>query len=192
MDPKTEDRPSKAAENTARKMAEETRRATRMASEAGAGAVRAGVELAERNAQTAQDAWQSGTKIAGNLTELSMAQMGRALGMGGDTAEQATEQVSRNMECILQSGVILTDGMRNVSREWMEFAQRGLQHNFDRMEALGRSRSLQEYLAAHSDLVRHNLEEFIHSARRIAEVLLRAAEEAARKVGESPQIYPHV
>jgi len=192
MDPKIEDKPSKAAENAARKMGEETRRATRMASEAGAGAVRASVELTECNAQTMQDVWQSGTKIASNLTELSMAQVGRVLGMGGDTAEQATEQVSRNMECILQSGIVLTDGMRNASRGWMEFAQRGMKHNLDRMEALTRSRSLQEYLAAHSDLVRHNLEEFIHSARRIAELSLRAAEEAARKVGGAPQIYPHV
>ena len=152
--------------------------------------MRAGVELAERNAQTAQDAWQSGAKIASNLTELSMAQIGRALGMGGDTAEQATEQVSRNMECILQSGVILTDGMRNVSREWMEFAQKGMRHTLDRVQALTQSRSPQELMAAQSDLVRHNLEDFVHSTRRIAEISLRTAEEAARKIGESPRLSP--
>jgi phasin family protein len=190
MDPKTEEKPGRTAENAARRMSEETRRATRMASEAGAGAVRASVDVAERNARTMQDALESGTKIASNLAERSVAQMARAFGIGGDTAQQATEQLSHNMECILQSGTILADGMQNVSREWMEFAQKGMRHTLDRVEVLTQSRSPQEFLAAHSDLVRHNLEEFVHSTRRIAEISLRAAEEAARKVGESPQLSP--
>jgi phasin family protein len=161
-----------------------------MASEAGAGAVRTSVKAAERNARAMQDALESGTKIASKLAERSMVQMARTFGIGGDSAQQATEQLSRNMECILQSGTILADGMQNVSREWMEFAQKGMQHTLDRVETLTQSRSPQEFLAAQSDLVRHNLEEFVHSTRRIAEISLQTAEEAARKVGASPQLSP--
>ena len=168
----------------------EARRATQKASEAGAGATRTSVEAAERNARTMQEALESGTKIASNLAERSAAQMARAFGIGGDTAQQATEQLSRNMECILQSGTILADGMQNVSREWMEFAQKGMRHTLDRVQALTQSRSPQELMAAQSDLVRHNLEDFVHSTRRIAEISLRTAEEAARKIGESPRLSP--
>jgi len=161
-----------------------------MASEAGAGAVRASAELAERNARTLQEAWQSGSSIAKNLTDRSMDQIARALGLGGDTVHKSVEQLSHNIECILQSGTILAEGMQNASRQWMEFAQKRVQSNLDQFDALTRTRSPQDFLAVHSDLIRHNLEEFVHSARQIAEISLRAADEAARKLSESPQLAP--
>jgi phasin family protein len=183
---------SHAAEETGRKTMEETRRTmeeasrtARMAAEAGAGAARAGADLLQRNAETIQDAWKSGSKVASQLTERSMEGFARAFGFTGENAGQAAEQSSRNFECIVQSGTIFAGGMHSVSREMLEFAHSRLEQNLRRVDALANCRTPQEMLAAQTDLVRDNIENLVQSTRRIAEISMRTADEAARKISDT-------
>jgi hypothetical protein len=58
--------------------------------------------------------------------------------------------------------------------------QERMQKNLDGMNALVRCRSLPEFLAAQSSLLRDNLELTLANSRRIAELSARVAETAAR------------
>jgi phasin family protein len=167
-----------------RKTMEETSRAARTAAEAGAGAARAGADLLQRNAETMQDAWKSGSKAASRLTERSMEGFARAFGIAGENTGQAAEQSSRNFECIVQSGTIFAGGMNSVSREMLEFAQTRIEQNLRRLETLANCRTPQEMLAAQTDLVRDNLEDLVQSTRRIAEISMQTADEAARRMSD--------
>jgi hypothetical protein len=76
--------------------------------------------MVQRNTETVQQVWESGSKMAGQLTERSMERFARAFGMTGEGAQQATEQSSRNLECIVQSGTIFAGGLQSISREWFD------------------------------------------------------------------------
>jgi phasin family protein len=171
-----------AGQEVARKIAEETSRAARKAADAGAGVARAGADMAQSNAEAMEQVWQSGSEMAAHLTERSMDQLARAFGIGGDRAQNAAQQSARNLESIVQSGTIMAGGLQNVSREWFDFARNRMRENLSHIDALVNSRTPHEFWAAHSNLVRDNLEEFVHSARRTAEISARVAEEAAQKM----------
>jgi phasin family protein len=173
-----------AARKATRKTAEETSRAAQAAADAGAEAARAGADLLQRNAETIQDVWKSGSKVASQLTERSMEGIARAFGITGERAEQAAQQSSRNLECIVQSGTILAGGMQNISREMLEFTRNRMEQNLHRVDALANCRTPQEIFAAQSDLMRDSLEDFVQSTRRISEISMQMADEAARKISD--------
>lgn len=173
-----------ATRETTRKAAEETSRAAHAAADAGAGAARAGADPFQRNAETMQEAWKSGSKVASQLTEQSVQRFAHAFGISGERAEQAAAQSSRNLECIVQSGTVIAGGMQNISREIFEFARKRMEQNLQRAEALANCRTPQEILAAQSDFMRDHLEDFVQSTRRISEISMEMADEAARRMGD--------
>ena len=174
-----------AAQEASRKLTEDTSRAAQTAADAGAGAARAGADMIARNAETMQYAWQSSSRMASELAERSIERLTRAFGIGGESTQQATEQSSRNLESIVQSGTILAGGLQSISRAWFDFARKSMEQNLDRVETLTSCRSPHEILAAHSDLMRDSLEEFVQSTRRIAEISLQTTEEAARRMSDA-------
>jgi phasin family protein len=176
---------SHTGQETARKMAEETSRAARTAADAGAGAARAGAEMMQRNTETVQHAWETGGKMATQICERSFERFARAFGLSGEGAQQATEQSSRNLESIVQSGTILADGMQSISRELLDFARKRVEQNLHRVDALASCRTPQEMMAVQSDLVRDNLEDLVQSTRRIAEISMQMADEAVRRMSET-------
>jgi hypothetical protein len=173
-----------ATREATRKAAEETSRAARAAADASAGAARAGADLFQRNAETMQEAWRSGSQVASKLTEQSVQGFARAFGISGERAEQAAAQSSRNLECIVQSGTVIAGAMQNISREMFDFARKRVEQNLRRVDALADCRTPQEILAAQSDLVRDNLEDFVQSSRRISEISMEMADEAARRMSD--------
>ena len=60
--------------------------------------------------------------------------------------------------------------------------QENLQKNLDGFNALARCRSVPDFLAVQSDLIRKNLEQTIQGTRRIAEVSARMADEGDHTV----------
>src|SRR5262245_9815927 len=174
-----------AAQEMSRKLADDTSRAARTAADAGAGAARAGADMLQRNAETMQYAWQSGNRMASHFAEQSIERLTRAFGIGGESAQQASEQSSRNLESIVQSGTILAGGLQSISREWLDFARKSMEQNLHRVDALASARSPQEILAAQSDLMRDSLEDFVQSTRRMAEISLQTADEAVRRMSDA-------
>jgi len=170
---------------TARKMEEETSRAARTAAEAGAGAARAGADMFQRNAATAQHALDSGSKMMSELVEQSVQRVARTFGFAGEKGQRATQQSARNTEAIVESGTIIAEGLQTIQRELVEFARKRMQQNLQLADAAMGCRTPQEFLAVQSNVVRDNLEHFVHSTRRIAEISMEMADEAARRIGNT-------
>jgi len=175
---------TQAARDAARKTAEQTSRAARAATDAGAETSRLGVEMLQRNAQTVQQSWDTGTKIAGQFAEQSMKGLANALGVPGEAGRNAAEQSTRNLKSIAQSGTIITNGMQAISREMVEFARKRMEHNMGRMDALTKCRTPHDVVEAQIEFVRENLEDFVQSTRRIAELAMQMADEASRQINE--------
>ena len=132
--------------------------------------------------ETAQDALRSGMTSASESAWRFGDQVTKAYGFSGENREELTQQVSQNLEAISEAGALLTRGFQDVSRTWVDLMQESLQKNLDGFNALARCRSVPDFMAVQSDLIRKNLEQTIQSTRRIAEVSTRMADEADQTV----------
>ena len=132
--------------------------------------------------ETAQDALRSGMTSASESARRFTDQVTKAYGFSGENREELTQQVSQNLEAISEAGALLTRGLQDVSRTWFGLMQESVQKNLDGFNALARCRSVPDFMAVQSDLIRKNLEQTIQSTRRIAEVSTRMADEADQTV----------
>jgi len=172
---------SQAVRDATRKTAEQTTRAARAATDAGAETTRLGAEMLARNAETIQQAWDTGTKIASQFAEQSMKSLASVFGVPGEAGRQ---QSTRNLQSIAQSGTVITSGMQAISHEMVEFARKRMEHNMERVDALTKCRTPHDVVETQTEFVRDNLEDFVQSTRRIAELAMQMADEASRRIDE--------
>lgn len=144
--------------------------------------LRAGVESLQTMTRTMQEAMQNGLGAASALTRRSADQPLPMLSHPGQDFAGLTEEASQNLRAAAQSGTALARGLQDVSRECFELSQRRLQRNLDGLSALARCRSMTDFVALQSSLLRDNLEQTVENSRRIAELTIQMADEATRVV----------
>jgi phasin family protein len=151
-------------------MAEKNQNGSNKAAEA----VRAGAREA---AHQTEDAVRTSIEGARRVTE----EFSKTFGLTGQTDEIA-RQATRNLEAITETGSILMRGFQDVSREWLELAQRRVQSNAEALGRLAQCRTLPDLAAVQSEIVRENMRQMIDNTRRIAEHSVQVAQEAARTI----------
>jgi hypothetical protein len=148
-------------------------------------ALRAGVELMHRNAETVQRAIQCGARLAARFTELSADQFGRAFGISAENAEEAAQKSSHNVEAIVQSSAVLTEITQRLCEEWANIARARVDRGFERLDAFLQCRTPHDFTVLQSELLRDNMETFLGYARK-------AGEHSVRLAGESQQAFGSV
>jgi hypothetical protein len=144
-------------------------------------AVRAGVELMQRNAETMQHALQCGARLAARVSERSTDQFGRAIGISGESAEAAAQKSTRNFDAIIHTGAVLTQITQRLCEEWVDVARARMDRGFDRFDAFLQCRSPQDFTALSSEILRDNMETFLGYARTAGETSARLAGEARQQ-----------
>ena len=71
-------------------------------------------------------------------------------------------------------------GAQEVSHEVFGLVQDRVQKNIEAVSRIAGTRSVQDFVAVQSDLVRDGLQQVIDTNKRIAELSVRVADEAAR------------
>lgn len=94
---------------------------------------------------------------------------------------------SRNMKGMLQTNAILVTGLQSAWMEWLDYSRRSIERNAKGMGDLVRSRSMSELISRQSDLLRANIEDWLHSSISLCELSADAARQAAEKVKEQAQ-----
>ena len=89
---------------------------------------------------------------------------------------------SQNLQAVSQASSVLMKGAQEASQEVFGLVQDRLQKNMDGLNRLTGCRSVQDFVATQSDIVRDGLQQVIDTNKRIAEVSLRVADEAARAI----------
>jgi phasin family protein len=174
---KRDEQDHKAAEaaRTARTVTDEAARV-------GEQTARAGADVFRRGTETARDNLQSGLNTANLSFERINDQFTQALGFNGPQAEELARRSSENLQAVSQASSVLARGFQEVSHEVLGFAQERVQKNMDGLSRLAGVRSVQDFVAVQSDIVRDNLQQVIDTNKRIAELSVRVADEAARSI----------
>ena len=164
------------------KAAEVARTVTNEAARVGEQTARASADLARRGAETARDSLQSGVTVATESFQRINDQLTKAWGFSGPQAEELARRSSQNLQAISQASTVLAKGAQEVSHAWFGLVQDRVQKNMDGLNRLAGCRSVQDFVAVQSDLMRDGLQQVIDTNKRVAEVSVRVADEAARSI----------
>ena len=91
------------------------------------------------------------------------------------------------MEAITKCGTVLTQALQDTSREWYGLAQKQLQRNLEGLSKLAHCRSVQDFAATQSGLVRESLEHMVEDSHVIVEISLKAVNDASKAVAGTAQ-----
>jgi hypothetical protein len=154
-------------------------------------AARAGVEkLVNFRQRATEGAWQSmqdGVDAATQEVQNASDQFTRALGFSGEDGERLARQSGQNVEAITKFGTVLSQALQDTSREWYGLAQKQLQRNLEGLSRLAHCRSVQDFAATQSGLVRENLQYMVEDSRAIVEISLKAVNEAGKALSGTAQ-----
>jgi hypothetical protein len=142
--------------------------------------VRAGAEGAQTAARAMQETLQTSFGAASEMARRSTNQALRLFSFPSGDAQGLAEQASENVRAVAQSSTVLARGVQDVSREWLELSQQRWHKNLEGLNALARCRSVTDFVALQSSLLRDNLEQTLANSRRIASLTVQVADEATR------------
>jgi len=166
-----------SAERTPDKIADELSPTTSQVADA----ARADAEFITSQAETFRQIWLSGGELASHLAARSADRFVRALGIDSEQSEEG-QQVSGNLSAMMHSGSAVARYAQAVSAEWVDLVLQRTERSFDHLDAMMRSRTPQDFVAAHSEALRDQAEAAIEGTRRIAEITLRTAHKVSRQV----------
>jgi hypothetical protein len=173
------------AEEATQRNSETAGQIGRSALDASERATHSGAEMMQHNAEVIRRMWQSSLDVFSRMGGRPAEDFARLFGMSGEDVRSANEQSSRNVDAIVESSAVLTQGLDGISREWFDFARKRIEHNLQRFNDLARCRSPQQFAAVNSDILRDNIEDLLHSSRRVAEMSAQLAEHAVGKITEN-------
>ena len=165
--------------------AKQTRRTGQAGEEVGEEVARAGAHLLQQNTETLQNAWRFGLDMATAVMGRSTDRLGRTLGISGNEAQKANEQSARNAETILYTSTAATKLVDGMSREYFEFVRHQIENSMDRMSQLWRCRNPRDVAAVQSDLMRETVGSVLESSRRMADMSLKLADDAAKHMTQN-------
>ena len=172
--------------NDQNKAADEAARTARTVSDeaarVGEQSARAGADMARGSAETARNTMEAGLNTATQSFQRITDQFTQVLGFNGPQAEELARRSSRNLQAVSQASTVMARGTQEVSQEVLGLAQSQLQRNIDAVNRITGVRSVQDFVAVQSELARDTLQQVIETNRRVAEVSLRIADEAARTI----------
>lgn len=177
----TNDKAAGAGRDAADEAARTAGAVTNKAAKIGQETARAGADVLDRGVKTARDAMQSGSTATETFQRITD-QFTQALGFNGPQSEELARRSSQNVQAVTQASTVLARGAQEISQEVFGLVQDRLTKNIEAVNRIVGSRSVQDLVAVQSDLVRDNLQQVIETNRRVAEVSLRIADEAARTI----------
>jgi len=137
-------------------------------------------DMTKQAAEATQETIRTAMHAATRAFQSSADQFARSFGLSGEQGQDLAHQSRQNVEAITECSAILVRGFQEISREWLGLVQHGLQKNIEGVQALASCRSVQDVVAAQTELVRDNIQQIVDNSRQIAESSVRVADEAAQ------------
>ena len=147
-----------------------------------ASTVRSAADGVQRATRTAQDTVRTGLGTAAEVAQRSTDNVAQLFSLSGKQTQEAAGQAAERMQAVAQSSTALVRGFQEVSRAAFEMTQNRFQKNMEAVTALSRCRSVPEFLAAQTSLVRDNVDLTLDNSQRLAQLSVGVVEEVSRTV----------
>src|ERR1700712_4086981 len=138
------------------------------------------VDLREQATENTKQVVQKSVETASQQAREASERFTRTLGFSGEESERLARQSKQNMEAVTRCGTVLTQAFQDASRSWFGLAQKQWQRNLEGFTKLTHAKSVQEFTAIQSDLVREGLQHMVQDSKAITETSTRAVEEASK------------
>ena len=135
------------------------------------------VHLARRTAETARENVKSSLNTAAQGFQSLTEQFANLTGLA--EAEELARRSFENLQAVSDSSSVLVRGIQEASQVWLALAQGRLAENVEGFSRLARCRSPQDFIATQSELARDAMQQAVETSRRIGQVSMRVADEAA-------------
>ena len=147
-----------------------------------ASTVTAMAEGARRTASTTQETLRAGLGTASEIAQRSTDHVVELFSFSGKRTQDAAAQAAEGLQAVAQSSTALVRGFQEVSRACLAMTQNRLQMNVEALTAISRCRSLPEFLAAQTALVRGNIELTLENSQRLTQLSMTVVREATGNV----------
>jgi hypothetical protein len=181
----TGEQTAEQASRIAQSAAEQTARMGQATAQAGEEVARVGANLLKQNAETLQNTWRFGLDMTTAVMGRSTEQISRTLGLTGHEAQEAAERSARNAQSVLYSATAASKAMSGMSQEYFVLVRHQIEHGMERMNELWNCRTPQDLAAVQSDLLRDAVGSFLESSRRMADMSVKLAEDATKRMEET-------
>jgi hypothetical protein len=145
------------------------------------------VDLREKATETTKQVMQNGIDTASQQAREAADRFSKTLGFSGADSEKLAQQSKHNMEAVTRCGTVLSQAFQDASRSLFDLSQKQFQRNLDGLTKLTRAKSVQEFTAIQSDLMRESLQHMVQDSKSITETSARAVEEASKSLSSVAQ-----
>jgi hypothetical protein len=137
-------------------------------------------ELRENATETTKQGMQQSIETAVQQARESSDRFSKTLGYSGADSDRLARQSKQNMEAVTRCGTVLSQAFQDTSRSLFDLGQKQFQRNLEGVTKLSRAKSVQEFTAIQSDLMRESLQHMVQDSKAITETSARAVEEASK------------
>ena len=113
--------------------------------------------MTRQGAETARKNLQAGLDTAAQTFQRMTDQFTQVLGFNGPQSEELARRSSQNLQAVSQASSVLVRGAQEVPQEVFGLIQDRVQKNIEAVNRIVGTRSVQDFVAVQSDLVRDGL-----------------------------------
>lgn len=137
-------------------------------------------DLRDKATESTKQAMQNGIETASQQAREAADRFTKTLGFSGADSERLAQQSKQNLEAVTRCGTVLNQAFQDASRSLFDLGQKQFQRNLDGLNKLTRAKSVQEFTAIQSDLMREGLQHMIQDSKAITDTSARAVDEAGK------------
>ena len=137
-------------------------------------------DVREKATETTKQVLQNGIETASQQAREAADRFSKTLGFSGQDSERLAQQSKQNIEAVTRCGTVLSQAFHDASRSLFDLGQKQFQRNLEGFNKLTRAKSVQEFTAIQSDLMRESLQHMVQDSKAITETSARAVDEASK------------
>jgi len=134
----------------------------------------------ERSAETVGDV--AGT--ARQASDQSVEQLDRLSAMQDSAVKEIAGRTQQNLDVMMQTGIQLAAGFQAVMGAWADYTLNATQCNIDGMNTILRTRTMQDFMTAHNNLLKAEMRVMLDGSAKITEATSHVAKDVARSIGK--------
>lgn len=142
----------------------------------------AGTAAGTGSAETVREA----ANAAGEAVDRSTEQMRRLMGQSAHDGEAVLAHATRNLDLMVRCGSVFADGAQSLWREMVATSRAVVERRMSGLSQAAGARSVADLMAVQDRLAREEIGSLLGSGRRMAELSVRIAQDAAERLAENP------